>query len=308
MVLEKSTKNNDIRIKLARYFLKTDPGENLISVRDLASLFNLSTGLVSETINEIENAGAVKIERRGYRGSVLLEKSIGKLWQISENEPLVISHTLPSNRRYEGLATALKTIFVDAGIDTYFIFIRGSRTRLNALRDKKCHIAIVSQFAAEGLCGTKEKISMTLPPKSFVSDHSIFYNSKSISAVKGLTVAIDPDSYDQSELTKIEFKEMPDTTYKKINFMNIALSLSQKELDAAIWTKDDMEKEISKDFINRELSENTRRISLGKDTQAALVIRSENSILDTLINEIINVDDVIAIQNKVIEGKVIPEY
>ncbi len=122
MVLEKSTKNSDIRIKLARYFLKTEVGENLISVRDLASLFNLSIGLVSETINEIENAGAVKIERRGYRGSVLLDKSHRKaLANFGENEPLWISHTLPSNRRYEGLAAALKTIFINAGIDTYFI-------------------------------------------------------------------------------------------------------------------------------------------------------------------------------------------
>lgn len=308
MVLEKSTKNSDIRIKLARYFLKTDVGENLISVRDLASLFNLSIGLVSETINEIENAGAVKIERRGYRGSALLDKSIGKLWQISENEPLVISHTLPSNRRYEGLAAALKTIFINAGIDTYFIFIRGSRTRLNALRDKKCHIAIVSQFAAEGLCKQDERISLTLPPGSFVSEHQIFTNSAVMNTDKELTVAIDPDSYDQSELTKFEFNDNPGTVFKKVNFMNIALSLRQKEVDAAIWTRDDMEKEIVREFHNRELSPSTRQKSLGKDTQAALVIRSENSILDTLINEMVNVEEVLKIQNKVIEGSIIPEY
>jgi hypothetical protein len=308
MAFEKSNKNSNIRIELARYLLKTEIGENLLSVRDLAKIHMMSIGLISETLNQIEYAGAVRIERRGYRGSILVDKSIGKLWQIAENEPLVISQTLPSNRRYEGLATALKNTFLEAGIDTYFIFIRGSRTRIQALRDKKCHIAIVSQFAAEGLCQKKEKISLTLPPKSFVSDHLVFYNSKSLPASQNLTIAIDPDSYDQSELSKIEFNDMPNTVYKKVNFMNIALSLHQKEMDAAIWTKDDMEKGIGKDFVNRELSEKTQQISLGKDTQAALVIQSENLILDTLINKLIDVEEVIRIQDEVIQGKRIPEY
>jgi len=79
-------------------------------------------------------------------------------------------------------------------------------------------------------------------------------------------------------------------------------------VDAAIWTRDDMEKEIGREFHNRELSPGTRQKSLEKDTQAALVIRSENSVLDTLINEMVNKEEVLRIQHEVIEGKIIPEY
>ncbi len=69
-----------------------------------------------------------------------------------------------------------------------------------------------------------------------------------------------------------------------------------------------MEKESLGNFITGNLSPSTQQKSLGKDTRASLVIRSENSILDTLISEIVKVEEVLRIQNEVIEGKIIPEY
>ena len=75
----------------------------------------------------------------------------------------------------KGWPAALKKVFNDAGIEAYFIFVRGSRTRLNALRENRCHIAIVSQFAAEGLRTRTEEIAATLLPGSFVKSHQVFF-------------------------------------------------------------------------------------------------------------------------------------
>ena len=120
--------------KLAAYFLSLNPGDNIKSVRELASGCSASIGLISESISHLEKIGVIKIERRGQLGSCLLEYSPGGLWNTAHGEPLVIAHTLPSTPRYEGLATALKQIFNQNGVEVYFIFIRGSRTRLQALQ------------------------------------------------------------------------------------------------------------------------------------------------------------------------------
>ena len=173
-----------------------------------------SLGLISQSITQIEKLGGVVLERRGQLGSFLIDISVGKLWEIAVGEPLVIAHTLPSNRRYEGLAAAIKQSFSDAGIETYFIFIRGSRTRIKALRDHRCQIAITSRFAAEGLCEPTESIALSLPAGSFVSAHQLFSRRATRSSDKQLTAAIDPDSYDQMRLSEIEFKG------KNIEFKN----------------------------------------------------------------------------------------
>lgn len=214
-------KREEINRRLAGYFLSLEPGINIDSVRDLAGSMDASIGLISESISRLEELGAIEIDRRGQLGSFLVRQSVGRLWASAMNQPLVIAHTLPSNRRYEGLATALKKAFNDVGVEAYFIFIRGSRTRLKALRENRCHIAIVSQFAAEGLRGRTEEIAATLAPGSFVKSHQVFFRNDTKNN-QPINVAIDPDSYDQMQLSNIEFKDQP-IDFHKITFMSMNL-------------------------------------------------------------------------------------
>ena len=130
-------KREDIVKKLAAYFLSLQPGSSMDSVRVLAAGMQASIGMISENISALEEVGAVRIERHGQLGSFLIDLSANLLWKSAVGEPLVIALTLPSNRRYEGLAGALKQAFWDEGIETYFTFIRGSCTRLKALRNNR---------------------------------------------------------------------------------------------------------------------------------------------------------------------------
>lgn len=308
MKAEKTTnKRNEINQKLAEYFLNLEPGLNIDSIRDLANSLNASIGLISESISFLEESGAIKIERRGQLGSFLLSSSIGKLWNIAREEPLVISHTLPSNRRYEGLATALKKAFSDAGIDTYFIFIRGSKTRLKALREKRCHIAIVSQFAAEGLTTKSEELATILQPGSFAKSHQVFYRSDLEEGKKPIEVAIDTDSFDQTQLSNIEFKDV-EVNYQRITFMNIQHYLAARKVDMAIWTEEDMENQLGDNIRQKNLSSSTQEILKGRNTKAALVVRADDLATCQLISKLINEFEISQIQEAVINGEIIPEY
>jgi len=134
--------------RLAQYLLGVKDGERLGTVRQIARANHTSVGTVSNALSIIEDSRAIKIDRRGQLGAFVETRSIGALWAMAEREPMVISFPLIAHPRLEGLATGLKKQLVAAGIDVYLIFIRGSRTRLKALRENKCHIAVMSDFAA----------------------------------------------------------------------------------------------------------------------------------------------------------------
>lgn len=302
-----SGKRNQINRALAAYFLSLEVGSNLDSVRALADKMRASIGLISEAISHLESLGGVTISRHGQLGSTLQDMSIGKLWDIASGQPLVLAHTLPSNRRYEGLATAIKTAFQDVGIDNYFIFIRGSRTRVKALREQRCHIAITSQFAAQGLITKNEKTPLVLPAGSFVHAHHLYVRKAALDKKTALIVAVDPDSYDQITLSEIEF-EGRDVVFKHINFMNIFHYLSSGEVDAAVWTEDDMRPYIGDGIVKQSLSLNTREITRDSDQHAALIIRKNEHLVARIIEKVLRPDRIIKTQNQVIRGKLIPEY
>ena len=85
-------------------------------------------------------------------------------------------------------------------------------------------------------------------------------------------VAIDPDSFDQTQLSNIEFKDQP-IDFHKITFMSIRHYLSEKKVDMAIWTEEDMENQLGTTISMRSLSEKTAEIVGGRNTKAALVTR-----------------------------------
>ena len=47
--------------------------------------------------------------------------------------PLLLALSLPSTERINGLATAIRSSLGAAGVETYLMFIRGSRPRIAAL-------------------------------------------------------------------------------------------------------------------------------------------------------------------------------
>jgi hypothetical protein len=240
-------------------------------------------------------------------GSFLKTMSINKLWGFASGSPMVISHTLPSNRRYEGLATGLKQSFAEAGVDAYFIFIRGSRTRLQALREGRCQIAILSCFAAEGLQNNQDVMALSLPEGSFVGEHYVYYRPDSAQSGQNRIAAIDEDSYDQSQLTRIEF-EGQDITYKTITFMNIHRYLSEKQVDLAIWTEEDMVNRLGSAIQRRPLANSTSTMIQKKNTKATLMVRRDDTATQAIIKKVLQPEKLIAIQQAVINGLIVPEY
>jgi len=271
-------------------------------------LFGASLGSISSAINNLEKIGTVKINRRGHLGSFLEQKSIGALWNIIEEDPMVIALTLPSYPKCEGLATAIYSLLNNSAIKTYLIFIRGSYHRIKALRDGRCHAIIISELAADALCGKDEDVILRLPPKSFVTDHRVFYRRTKRNTSHRLRVGIDNDSFDIKYLTELEFAET-EADFHQMTLMQIDLHLESSHVDAAISNLDHLDRlKSSNKLTSRPLSPRVQALIGDRDTSAALIMRSNSDSERIVLTAVLDPIEILQIQQKVVSRQMVPRY
>lgn len=297
----------DLQVRLADYLIQMKEGDQLPSIRQLASLTHMSVGSVSTALNALQDIAAVKIQNHGHQGSEVVGLSLNRLWNLVEQGPLVISLTLPMHSYFEGLATGIKQSLEKAGFETYLIFIRGSRTRLKALHDNRCHAAVMSGLAAEELCGNDHEILFQLPPGSWISEYVVYYRASSIGIDRPLRVAVDKDSYDHKRLSELEFDGQP-VEFRWMPFIQIPRLLRSGEVDATVWTIDQAETYMSEGVQLRSLSERVKAEVGTKSTSATFVGKKGSHTVRAVLQAAINPEQVIEIQRKIISGEIIPEY
>ena len=166
----------DIVPALAReLLLAPDPPMRLPTVRELAVRHRASLSSIHTAMGRLRETGAIEVETRGPLGAFMIGRSIGRLWEAAEGGPLVIALPLASSSRYEALATAIKAGLTQTGLEVFLIFVRGSRQRLQAVREGRCSLALMSAFAAEELCGPEDSVVVKLWPNSYNTGHLVFY-------------------------------------------------------------------------------------------------------------------------------------
>jgi hypothetical protein len=299
--------NLDLDKFIANYLLSLQVGERIISTREIAEVFGASLGSVSTTLNNLEEIGAVTINRRGRLGSFLETKSHGLLWKVVENGPMVIALTLPTYPKSEGLATAVYSLLDQASIEAYLIFIRGSFNRLKALRNNRCHAVVMSELAARELCGADEEVVLTLPPKSFVIDHRVFFRVNKTGETRPLRVGIDLDSFDIKYLTELEFADRQ-VDYRPTTFSETDRHLDHSAVDAVVSNLDHLDHLISDEIASRPLSPRVQALIGDRDTSAAFIIRARSVSTRIILKEILNPGAILEIQHKVEEGLLVPRY
>ncbi|MEJ2302366.1 MAG: YhfZ family protein [Anaerolineales bacterium] len=302
-----ATSTRELQSSLARYLIQISQGERLPSIRELSKLTQMSIGSISQTLKSLESEGAVRVDRRGRLGSYIGSRSLGELWGLAEGGPMVIAMTLPMHRRFEGLATGVKMALERAGIEAYSIFVRGSRTRLKALQENRCHVAIMSGLAADELCKEGEERILKLPPGSWVADYCIFYRISGMESASSMRVAVDPDSFDHKRLTELEFSEQ-DVVYRFAPFVQFPRLLKNDDVDGILWTSDQKESFSGTGIRSRPLSERVMQLVGEKSVSAAFVAHKGNDAVRAILTATIKADEIMDIQKRVASGEMIPEY
>jgi len=297
----------DVVQALARQFLgDVEPGSRLPTVRALASQHSSSNSSVHAAIGRLEQGGAIEIETRGRAGAFLVRRSIDRLWAMMDAGPVVIAHPLASSARYEALATAIKQMMTNAGLDVILMFVRGSRQRLQAVREGRCHLAAMSCFAATELRSADDAVVTELLPNSYNTGHRVFYTPGADSA-RPLRVVVDRHSADQQLLTTLEFGEAGVLTLPAMT-AQIARMLESGEADAAVWTIDEMQSRWPAGVLDRPLSPAVRERIGDRDTRAVLVGKSVDASVLRAVCEALDPTQVERIQLDVMAGRTVPEY
>ena len=159
----------------------------------------------------------LNVKKKGALGKILVEKSQELLIEKAELKHIVGVMPLPYTKRYEGLATAIKELFIQKGISFYFAYMQGSRIRTKMLKEGVYDFAIMSRLAysSQAIEGVKKVLG--LGPNSYVSDHVLLSLKGSTS---GKRVGIDKNSEDQYYFSTQYFKEK-ECEFVEINSDNI---------------------------------------------------------------------------------------
>ncbi|HSS93070.1 MAG TPA: YhfZ family protein [Candidatus Dormibacteraeota bacterium] len=297
----------DIVPTLARQFLaELDVGSRLPTVRALAREHHSSNSSVHAAISKLEQGGAISIETRGRAGAFLVQRSIDRLWAMTKAGPLVIALPLASSPRYEALATAIKQMMTNGGLDVILMFVRGSRQRLQAVHEGRCHLAAMSSFAASELCDSGDAIVTEMLPNSYNTGHRVFYTPGGNNA-HPVRVVVDRHSADQQLLTALEFVDREVVTLPAMTGQ-IARLLESGQPDAAVWTIDEMQTRWPAGVLDRPLSPAVRERIGDRDTRAVLVGKSVDASVLRAVCAALDAEQIERIQQDVIAGRTVPEY
>jgi hypothetical protein len=295
-----------LRRDVAMVLIRAEEGATLPPIRQLAGRFGSSVGATQMAIARLVEEGAVEVDSRPGRGAVLLHKRIGGLFAAINDGPLLVALPLPSTERINGLATAIKASLTARGVEAYMVFIRGSRHRIAALAQDRCHVAVLSRLAARDLTGPAYDVLLTLPAGSYVLEHRVFHVPEPAGG-RRLRVAIDPSSRDFERLTELEFADV-DVELVPLNYLRSVRAMADGTIDAAILDSEDALMHFPPGLANRSLSERVRTELGGANLEAAFVARSGNAVIREIVDSCLVPAEILRIQDEVIAGRRPPEY
>lgn len=297
---------DELRRRMARALLGIGPGDRLPTVRDLAARHGASVGATQEALARFEVDGAIAVDRQG-RSATLVRRVLGDLWSAAEGGPLILALPLPSTRRIEGLATAIKAKLAEAAVESYLVFIRGSRQRILALRQQRCHAVVMSALAAKELCGPGEDTVLELPVGSFVKEHHVYVASDREAPGEPLRVVMDRDSLDFQLLTELEFRGSG-ATFVPATYMQFPRLMAERRAEAVIWDVEEAESRMPSFVRDRPLSQGVLDRIGDSNLRAACVTRASDSSVRHILTACLDPATVMQIQREVVESRRVPEY
>jgi hypothetical protein len=301
---------DDLTRALARDLMGLEDGARVPTVRALAARHGASLASIQTALVRLEADGAVSIVRRGRLGAHLGGHSLSGLWAAADGAPLIVTLPLPSNLRGQGLATGIKTVLTEAGLDTFLTFVRGSRNRLRALREGRCHIVIMSGLAAA--IADDPGLSVTsLPPQTFAEERRVFLHrpgpDEAGSTDRTLRVVLDSESADLQRLTELEFEGQEVEFVEAVYMQSIAL-LESGQADAAVWDLDETTRRLPPHVTSRPLSGHVREVIGSGETRAAIVTRIDDPPTQTIVERCLHPERIVEIQQRVLAGELVPGY
>jgi hypothetical protein len=303
------TRNGLAARQLAVLLLNHEPDTRLPRVRDFAEELGCGNGTVQAALRLLEESGAIETAARGHLGTFLVRSERSVLWRLSGLGTLLAAMPLPYSRRYEGLATGLRTAFEEAGTPFAITFMRGAGARTTALLEGKVDLVVLSRFAADRLIEEHPvELVADLGPATYVGAHGLLLREGASLDAPGLRVAVDPTSEDQRMLAERAFAGRTDIEWVESSYMQLRDLFAQNLADATVWNLDEVQ---GRTGMGGEVlplgDEVTRDLSL-RNSSAAIIGRTEGAKALSAVRDAVDLSTVTSLQAEVLRGERVPSY
>lgn len=293
-----SAVQGDVKV-LARGLLQRRLGDQLY-LNQLQE--ELGQGAV-EAFKLLESQGMVGVE-----GNAISHLNYSQLWGKTGWGTVMALMPLPFSRRFEGLATGLHQAFQDAGIPLRLGFIRGATRRVDALLEGRCDLIVSTKMTIrlDMEMGRPLSFLHIWGFQSYVKEHVVVFRDPRARKIRrGMRVALDPVSVDQTILTSHECEGI-DVKFVDSSYARTFEMLENGKVDAVVWSLDELD-QLDLDYNYQSLSDRPHRV-VGEDTVSALAVSRDEAELGGVLQLLVDFAQVESIQQRVVRGEIKPWY
>lgn len=290
---------------LAKDFLDKEVGDRIDTVASMAEKYAMARGTIQTALKTLVDNNAIILEPRGHLGTFIRFIDYNELLKFSGIDNIVCVMPLPYTKRYEGIATGLYNVINRKNISFSLAFMRGSDNRLKFLKEGRYDLALTSKLTANYYMNNNENVDIVAAfgEHTYVKGHALIVRKNYKGYFSGMRVGVDESSYDQVSLTNEYFNDK-NVQFIKVQYNYLIEHLLNNEIDATIWSEDETiyEGKELKSIPLKELKTNTL------DTEAVIIANKDNETIINLVKRLIDIENVLDIQKKVLSNKLVPNY
>lgn len=304
------TKQGETAIAVANLLTELELGARLPNISDLCVQLGVGAGTVQAALKMLEDSGEIALQPRGHQGTVITGMNRVGLWKLAKNTWISGTMPLPYTKRFEGLATALHRQFDAATVPFNISFVRGGRVRIKRLVEGRVNFAICSKMTAElaRMEFPELEILFDFGTHSYIGKSGLVFSDKKDSRIRdGMKIAVDRYSYDHSHIIEMICKDYS-VELVDVKYSDIFSRMEAGEVDATVWNWDELiEKYRDRKVYTVEQTPKMQEF-IRDSERAVLVVMGKNAGDIMLLGDIVDCDEVKAVQEEVIGGRRIPSY
>ena len=232
-------------IHLAGDLLTRRPGDRLPPGEEYQRRLGVGSGTFLRALRALEELGAVAVESRGYRGTVLAFRDVSALWRAAERGPVRVAFTPPGAPDHYGLAVGYIEELRLCGLPVSPMFAWSGAVRGRWLTEGHVDVAVMSLAAARSVQAIEPKIAVRdgSPVAYYGFDQVVVVSTATAGtsgrSETGLRVGVDNSSPDHVALTQREFADVDGVEWVQCRFRDVPAQILAGQIDAGVWHRID---------------------------------------------------------------------
>lgn len=285
--------------EVAILLLGLAPGDELPSIAQLAARFGVGRGTVQAAFEMLRAEAGLQIDARGALASRLVACDVAGLWRAAGRHGLMLLLPFPYSRRVAGLATALAEVLRQSPVAHSLAYMRGARSRIDALAAGRADLAVASALAVEEALAQDApcEVLLRLGPESYAAGQGWLVRRDFAAWPARVRIGTDPQSADQSRLPRLMAPTGPAVEFVALPYLRMQAAVASGEVDAVVWPRDVLPEhpDLRLFPLGGELPADADR--------AVLLVRRGDRAVRGLLGGAIAADALAAIQAEVLAGR-----